>query len=317
MIKNRKAFITGISTTYLKKYESIFLKKKKPWGVILFSRNINNFDQTKKLINQIKSCFSDVNYPILIDEEGGSVSRLKKIIDTSEFSSKYFGDLFLSNKKNFFYQYKIYINTISKILNDLGININTVPVLDVRRNKTNKIIGNRSFSNKIKVVSKLGDYCIKLYSKNKIATVIKHIPGHGLTSKDSHLHTPKIKESKKILNNIDFLAFKNKKSLFAMTAHIIYSQYDRVNTATHSKIIIDDIIRKKLNFKHLLISDDVSMKALKYGLKENVIRSLKAGCNLILHCNGRIKEMKIIADNVPKIDDFVIKKTSQFYNFLI
>ena len=317
MIKNRKAFITGISTTYLKKYESIFLKKKKPWGVILFSRNINNFDQTKKLINQIKSCFSDVNYPILIDEEGGSVSRLKKIIDTSEFSSKYFGDLFLSNKKNFFYQYKIYINTISKILNDLGININTVPVLDVRRNKTNKIIGNRSFSNKIKVVSKLGDYCIKLYSKNKIATVIKHIPGHGLTSKDSHLHTPKIKESKKILNNIDFLAFKNKKSLFAMTAHIIYSQYDRVNTATHSKIIIDDIIRKKLNFKHLLISDDVSMKALKYGLKENVIRSLKAGCNLILHGNGRIKEMKIIADNVPKIDDFVIKKTSQFYNFLI
>ncbi len=102
-----------------------------------------------------------------------------------------------------------------------------------------------------------------------------------------------------------------------MTAHIIYSQYDSINTATHSKIVIDAIIRKKLKFRNLLISDDICMKALKCGLKENVIRSLKAGCNLILHCNGNINEMRIIANNVPKIDDFIIKKTSQFYKFLI
>ena len=102
-----------------------------------------------------------------------------------------------------------------------------------------------------------------------------------------------------------------------MTAHVIYSQYDSTNTATHSKMIINDIIRKKLKFRHLLISDDICMKALKYGLKENVIKSLKAGCNLILHCNGNINEMRIIANNVPKIDDFIIKKTSQFYKFLI
>ena len=101
-----------------------------------------------------------------------------------------------------------------------------------------------------------------------------------------------------------------------MTAHIIYSQYDSTNTATHSKIIIDDIIRKKLEFKHLLISDDISMKALKYGLKENVIRSLKAGCNLILHCNGNIKEMNKLAKIIPKIDNFTKKKTSDFYKFL-
>ena len=102
-----------------------------------------------------------------------------------------------------------------------------------------------------------------------------------------------------------------------MTAHIIYSQYDSINTATHSKTIIDDIIRKKLEFRHLLISDDICMKALKYDLKENVIKTLKAGCNLILHCSGNINEMRVIANNVPKIDDFVIKKTSQFYKFLI
>ena len=124
-------------------------------------------------------------------------------------------------------------------------------------------------------------------------------------------------KKKKILNKIDFLAFKNKKSLFAMTAHIVYSQYDPINTATHSKIIINDIIRKKLKFRHLLMSDDISMKALRDSLKENGARSLKAGCNLILHCNGNISEMRIIANNIPKIDDFVIKKTSQFYKFLI
>ncbi len=101
-MKNRKSFITGISSTYLKKNEIVFLKKNKPWGVILFSRNINNFNQTKKLINQIKSCFHDNKYPILIDEEGGRVSRLTKIIDTSVFSSKYFGKLYLKNKKSFF-----------------------------------------------------------------------------------------------------------------------------------------------------------------------------------------------------------------------
>ena len=169
-MKNRKAFITGISSTYLKKNEIDFLKTNKPWGVILFSRNINNFDQTKMLINQIKSCFHDNKYPILIDEEGGRVSRLKKIMDTSIFSSKFFGKLYLKNKKKFFYQYKIYINSISQVLNDLGININTVPVLDVIRDKTNKIIDDRAFSNRAKIVSKLGDYCIKLYSQNRISS---------------------------------------------------------------------------------------------------------------------------------------------------
>ena len=255
-MKNRKAFITGISSTYLKKKEIDFLKTNKPWGVILYSRNINNFKQTKKLINKIKLCFRDNKYPIIIDEEGGRISRLKKIIDTSLFSPKYFGKLYLKNKKNFFYQYKIYINSISQILNNLGININTVPVLDIIRKKTSKIIGDRAFSNNVKIVSKIGDYCINQYLKNKIGTVIKHIPGHGLAIKDSHISTPIVNEKKKKLNKIDFLAFKNKNSLFAMTAHIIFSEYDSINTVTHSRIIINDIIRKKLKFKHLLISDD-------------------------------------------------------------
>ena len=102
-----------------------------------------------------------------------------------------------------------------------------------------------------------------------------------------------------------------------MTAHIIFSHYDPLNTATHSKIIINKIIRKKIGFKNILISDDISMKALKYNLKNNVTKALNAGCNLILHCNGNITEMNIVAKSVPIIDDFIVKKTSQFYKFLM
>ena len=317
MIKNRKAFIVGISTTYLKKKEITFIKKNKPWGIILFTRNIKNLSQTKKLVTQIKNCFKDIHYPILIDEEGGRVSRLKNIIETKKYTSKYFGNLYLKNKEKFYYEFEKYINFISGKLNLLGININTVPVLDVIRKKTNRIIGDRSFSNNPKIVSKIGDLCIKIYDKNKIATVLKHIPGHGLAKSDSHLKTPIISSSKATLNNIDFLPFKNKKTFFAMTAHIILKNYDSVNTVTHSKAVIDQIIRKKLKFKNILISDDISMKALKHNLKKNVIKSIKSGCNLVLHCNANMKEMRIVARNVKKIDDFTFKKTSQFYKFLM
>ena len=316
-MKLRKAFITGVSSTSLKEEEISFLKKYKPWGVILFSRNIKDVKQTRRLTGQIRSCFKDSKYPILVDEEGGEVSRISKIIDTRIFSSKYFGNLFQKNKNEFLQKYKVYINNISEILKIIGININTVPVLDVIRKKTNKIIGSRSFSGDARIVSKLGDYCIEHYSKNRIGTVIKHIPGHGLSSKDSHISTPIINKKKKILNKIDFKAFKKKRSLFAMTAHIVYSHYDKKNPATHSKTIIGEVIRKKIKFKNLLISDDISMKALKYDLSENATKSLEAGCNIVLHCNGKMKEMEIVAKTVPKVDNFILKKTSQFYNFLM
>ena len=203
-----------------------------------------------------------------------------------------------------------------EIFKKVGININTVPVLDVRRKKAHNIIGNRSFSQNSKSVSKLGILCIDFYTKNKIATVVKHIPGHGMSDCDSHYKTPIISASKGELIKKDFKPFKACKSLFAMTAHAIYPTYDHVNTATHSKIIIDKVIRNHINFKGILISDDISMKALKYDLKKNAIMALDAGCNLILHCNGNIKEMANLVKIVPTINKFTQKKTSDFYKFL-
>jgi beta-N-acetylhexosaminidase len=313
---NRKAVIFGIKGYRLTSKEKKFLKKTKPWGIILFSRNIKNISQLKNLIDEIKKILHDKKYPILIDQEGGRVSRLNKIVNLSFFSQDFFGKLYNKDKKLFYKVYKIYVNKVCDIFKKVGININTSPVLDVRRKKTHKVIGDRSFSLNPYNVSKLGKICINLYKKNKIAAVTKHIPGHGLSEYDSHYKTPIIKTNKKELIKTDFKPFKICKSLFAMTAHVIYSVYDLNNTVTHSKIIIEKVIRNYINFKGLLISDDISMKSLKYNLTENAIKALQAGCNLVLHCNGKMNEMSKLAKVIPKIDNFTKEKTSHFYKFL-
>ena len=312
----RKALIFGIRGTKLTSEERYLLKTEMPWGIILFSRNIKNLFQLKLLINDIRESVKDKNYPILIDQEGGKVSRLNKIIDLSLFSQNYFGKLYKYDKKVFIHRYKIYVSKVCDIFKKVGININTVPVMDVRRKNSHNIIGNRSFSTDPTIVSKIGNLCINLYKKNKIATVIKHIPGHGLAKCDSHYNLPIIKTKKTELIKKDFKPFRTRQSLFAMTAHVIYAIYDPIYTATHSKIVINDVIRKHIGFKGLLISDDIAMKALKYGLKDNAIKALDAGCNLILHCNGNIKEVRELVKIIPTIDKFTQKKTSHFYKFL-
>jgi len=313
---NRKAIIFGVKSYKLSKKERIFLKKSKPWGIILFSRNIKNLSQLKKLTSDIKKIFSDKNYPILIDQEGGKVSRLNKIINLDIFSQYSFGDLYNKNKKLFYIVYKIYINKICEIFKNVGININTVPVLDVIRLNKPNFIEERSFSNNANLVSKLGKLCIKLYQKNRIGCISKHIPGHGMTKLDSHFETPIVNTNKKELFNKDFKPFKLCKTFFSMTAHVIYSKIDPNNTATHSKIIINHIIRRHMNFNGLLISDDISMKSLKYKIEVNATKALQSGCNLILHCNANLSEMSRLMKVIPKIDNFTKKKTSQFYNFL-
>jgi len=315
MIKNRSAFITGLKSTSLNIKEKKFLKKYKPWGVIIFSRNIKSFKQLSKLTKDIKKIFNDHNYPILIDEEGGRVNRLKKLFDTSIFTGSFFSSIYQKDIKKFRLYYKIYSKQVSYILRHVGININTVPVLDVRRTNSNNIIGDRSFGYNPKIVSKIGDFSIDEFTKNKIGTIIKHIPGHGLAKVDSHKKTTIVKEKLHILNKKDFYPFKNKKCFFAMTAHIIYKDIDDANTATHSKKVIN-LIRSKINFKNLIISDDISMKGLKFSIEKNTKKAFSAGCNLVLHCNGKFNEMMIVARNSPKVNKFIIKKTSQFYKIL-
>ena len=312
---NRRSFITGIKGTKLNIKEKKFLKKFKPWGIILFSRNIKNYYQTRKLTDNIKKIFKDNKYPILIDQEGGQVNRLKYLISFDNFTSEFFGKIYLKDKKKFNIIYKLFIDKTSYLLNFLGININTVPVLDLRYKGSSTVIGSRSFSKDPEIVSKIGDFSIDHYKKNSIGTIIKHIPGHGLAKVDSHNYTPIINKSLSYLKKKDFKAFQNKKAFFAMTAHIKFKQIDNDNTVTHSKKMIQ-LIRKQIKFNNILISDDLSMKSLKDSIKRNTIKTFNAGCNLALHCNGNLKEMTIVAENSPKLSSFVIKKTSQFYKIL-
>ncbi len=313
--KNTRAFICGIKGKSLSSNEKKFLVKYKPWGIILFSRNIDSISQTQELTKSIKKLFKNYNYPILIDEEGGRVSRLKKFIDNSIFTAKFFGDMSKNNPKKFSVYFKIYIKQIAHLLKLLGININSVPVLDIRRKTSHKIIGDRSYSTNKKIVKKIGKICIKDFHKNKIGTIIKHIPGHGLAKVDSHKKLPVINKNLNYLIKNDFSTFKNNNSLLGMTGHLLFKKIDNSNISTHSKKIID-IVRNKIQFKNIIITDDLSMKAIKKDLKSNVLDSFNAVCNIVLHCNGNLKEMLIVGRNSPKIDNFILKKTSQLINII-
>ena len=311
----RKALIISLSSTKLSIKEEILLSKEKPWGVILFKRNLKTFKQIKTLTSRIKTLTKNRNFPIIIDEEGQDVSRLKQIINHN-ITANLFGKLFHKNKIFSLKLLKHYINSLSRTLKNLGININTIPVLDVLRNNTNKVIGYRSFSKNRNIVRELGAHTIKYLHLNKISGIIKHIPGHGASTSDSHKKLPKISLNEKKLNNIDFYPFKLSKAKLAMTAHILYTKLDNKNPATHSKRIIKKIIRKKLRFKGILISDDISMKALKYDLVTNAKKSIKAGCNIVLYCSGKINDNFKLIKSLPYIDKFTSKKTSEFYKFL-
>ena len=310
-----KPLIISIKGTELTKREKILLKKERPWGIILFKRNLKSFAQIKKLTNQIKFITKNNKFPIIIDEEGSNVSRLNELINHN-LSSLFFGDLYKKDKLFSLKLLKKYLLSLSDILKDLGFNINTIPVLDILKPYTNKIIGNRSFSKDKKIVKEMGAHTIKFLHSNKFAGIIKHIPGHGSAKSDSHKKMPIVSLDLKTLNKIDFYPFKSSKAKFAMTAHILYKKIDNKNVSTFSKTIIQKIIRKKIGFNGILITDDISMKALKNDLITNAKKSLDAGCNIVLYCSGNIDDNFKLIRSLPYIDKFTSKKTSEFYKFL-
>ncbi len=312
------AIIFGIDSFKLNLNEITFFKKYKPWGIILFSRNIKNLEQVKNLTTSIKDLFKDKNFPILIDQEGGIVNRFKNIINLENYNAKYFGDIY-NNDPKFYSKFDKFLKINISILKYCGININTVPVLDLFNADKKNVIGNRSFSKNYKIVVKLSKYLIKSYKKSGLETVIKHIPGHGCTSIDSHFALPQVNLSLDYLKNNDFRTFKKVNSYLAMTAHILYKNIDPTRCATQSKKIINDIIRKYLSFRGILMSDDICMKALSGSMLKNAKLTLDAGCNVLLHCNGNLDQMKKLSLIVPEIDNFTNKLTKKikanFYKF--
>ena len=253
---------------------------------------------------------------IMIDQEGGRVARLKKPNWKSYPSAEHFG---IKAEKNLSIAKKLVLKNsieIAKDLRKLGINMNCAPVLDVKYDFTNNVIGDRSFSSNPKIVSELGKSFCNGQKKMGIIPIIKHIPGHGPSNKDSHKTTPNVDLDLISLNNKDFLPFKKlKKEPVAMIAHIIYNKIDK-EIACCSKKIIKKIIRKKIGFKGLLISDDINMKALKGTTKKKVQAIWKSGCEIILHCNANIKEMMQIYLSIPLIKNNTLKKINRLNNLI-
>jgi beta-N-acetylhexosaminidase len=311
----KKAIIISIKGLKLTNKEKELLSKENPWGLILFKRNIKSFAQIKLLVTNIKKFTKNKNFPILIDEEGSTVSRLNKVIN-HDISANYFGNLYLKNKKVGTQIYIKYLKSLCKKLKYIGINVNTIPVLDVIRKNTSKVIGNRSFSSDKEIVKILGKITVNECHKHKIVSVIKHIPGHGCATSDSHFKMPKVNITYNELIKKDFFPFKSNHAKLAMTAHILYKKIDFYNVATFSKKIIKEVIRKKIGFNGILMSDDISMKALKYDLITNAKKSLEAGCNLVLYCAGNINDNFKLIKSVPFIDTFTSKKTSEIYKIL-
>jgi beta-N-acetylhexosaminidase len=327
-------FIISIKTTSLSSEEEIFLKKYYPWGVILFLRNIESKHQVKELISEIKKIHSDIK--ILIDEEGGMVSRIKNILDSEDLynpqnTSKYYGDLYLENpelaKKELYNNYALK----TKLLLDLGIDINCAPVCDICGGYLS--IYDRAFSSDPEIVKILSKIAIKaITDKGGIAT-IKHIPGHGLTIQDSHITLPIVELSKEQFFEQEAGIFKYlsdefadkiaEKKVIAMTAHIIYQCLDGEKPATLSKKVIN-YIREEIGFKGILITDAIEMRALHQtfeessetssvedivgkqtyykAAKENLsliaVESLEAGCDIILYCEPNIENAEYIATSI-------------------
>ena len=313
-LKKPIPIIFGVKSYKLKKKEKSFFRKSNPLGFILFERNCKNYKQTKLLIKDLKKTTSHKYTMIMIDQEGGRVARLKNPNWKSYPSAEYFG---IKAKKNLSVAKKLIFKNsieIAKDLKKLGINMNCAPVLDVKYDFTNNVIGDRSFSSNPRIVSELGKSFCNGLKKIGIIPIVKHIPGHGPSSKDSHKTTPNVDLDLISLNKKDFLPFKKlNKEPAAMIAHIVYNKIDK-EIACCSKEIIKKIIRKKIGFKGLLISDDINMKALKGTIKNKVKAILKSGCEIILHCNANIKEMMQIYSSIPLIKNKTLKKISKLNN---
>ncbi|MFP6779601.1 MAG: beta-N-acetylhexosaminidase [Alphaproteobacteria bacterium] len=306
-MKNSRSIIVGISGLTLKKNEISILKYYLPLGIILFRRNIKDKYQLSKLVNQIRGLVG-TNCLILIDQEGGRVQRLNHPNCPNYPAADIFGKLAVKSIK--IAKRAVYLNyyLLGSDLKNIGINVNCAPCLDVISRKTHSIIGNRSFSKDPNIVSLLGKMACKGLMDSGVLPIIKHIPGHGRASSDSHISLPIVKEKINFLEKNDFIPFRDlSKMPIAMTAHILYEDLDSRWPISQSKIA-NNYIKKKLNYRGILISDDIEMSALSGDTKSKIESIYNAGYDIILHCSGIAKDTEVALKYGKIIDNNVLKK---------
>ena len=297
-----RACILGCAGATLGREEAAFFRDVKPWGFILFARNVESPDQVRKLVDALRETVGREDAPVLIDQEGGRVQRLKPPHWPLYPPGRAYGQIPANDPLLRREIARLGARLIAHDLASLGINVDCVPVLDVPDPEGHEIIGDRAYGQTPEEVATLGRAAAEGLIAGGVLPVIKHIPGHGRAKADSHLELPVVDATYEALDARDFPPFRALSDMpMAMTAHVIYSAIDPKRPATTSKKAIRKVIRGALGFDGLLMSDDLSMKALSGDFAERAEQALAAGCDVVLHCNGDMAEMKAVVDGTDAL----------------
>jgi beta-N-acetylhexosaminidase len=298
-----QAAIYGCEGTVLSDEEKRFFEANQPLGFILFARNCDSPEQIKALTDSFKALLGRDDVPVLIDQEGGRVARLGPPHWRKVPAAKIFADIAEQDIEKA--RKATYINArlMAEDLRPLGINVDCAPAADLLIEGSHSIIGDRAYGATPEMVAALSREVCSGLMNGGVAPVIKHIPGHGRASVDSHESLPIVDASLDVLRETDFIPFQELNDApWGMTAHITYTAIDAEQPATLSDKVVQ-LIRNEIGFDGVLLTDDLSMKALKGSFEDRTKRSLDVGCDVVLHCNGKMDEMQAIASAATPMSD--------------
>ncbi|MDE2378346.1 beta-N-acetylhexosaminidase [Bradyrhizobium sp.] len=307
-----RAFITGVSGTGLTAVERDFIRAQRPWGFILFRRNVESPAQVKSLVGELRNAAGAPDAPVLIDQEGGRVQRLGPPHWPVYPPGAVFGTLYDADSALGLRAAWLSARLIAADLADLGITVDCLPLADVPVAGADAVIGNRAYGTEPAKVAAIARAVTEGLEQGSVLPVLKHIPGHGRATADTHFRLPMVDTSKGELIRTDFAAFKPLADLpMAMTAHVVFSAFDPAQPATTSATMIEQVIRGVIGFQGLLMSDDVSMNALAGTIAERTRAILAAGCDVVLHCNGNIDEMREVAGQTPELSGKALERANR------
>ena len=299
-----KAAIFGCAGTALSADERAFFRDADPLGFILFARNIETPDQARRLTEDLRSCVARAEAPVLIDQEGGRVARLRPPHWRKAPPARLLGELYERDPERGLEATQLNSRLLAADVTSIGCDVDCLPVLDIAFPETHAVIGDRAYAARPESVAALGRAAAEGLLAEGVMPVIKHIPGHGRATVDSHDALPRVGVSRDMLERTDFVPFRFLSDLpWAMTAHVLYEAIDPAAALTVSAGGVRDVIRGHIGFDGLLLSDDLSMQALGGTLGERAARALAAGCDIALHCNGRIDEMRAVSANTHAMTD--------------
>jgi beta-N-acetylhexosaminidase len=304
-----RAFITGVSGLELNADEREFIRAERPWGFILFKRNIETPEQVAHLVQELRKSVGEADAPVLIDQEGGRVQRLGPPHWPVYPPGAVFDTLYDIDPALGLTAARLSSRLIAADLADLGITVDCLPLADVPVAGADAVIGNRAYGTEPGKVAAIARAVTEGLEQGGVLPVLKHIPGHGRATADTHFRLPQVDTSKKELERTDFAAFQPLADLpMAMTAHVVFSALDPAHPATTSATIIEQVIRGVIGFQGLLMSDDVSMNALSGSIAERTRAIFAAGCDVVLHCNGKLDEMREVAAQTPELSGKALQR---------